>query len=60
MQHLSRNPPRYKERAPSGGQAAHKDQGKQGDILSYMAKEVGVLIKQGCRWCMQILMKFVI
>lgn len=59
MQDLVSNPPRYKGVAVSGGQAAHK-QDKQGDILSYIAKEVGALIKQECRCCIQILMKFVI
>lgn len=59
MQDLLSNPPHYKV-AVSGGQAANKDQEKQGDILSYVAKEVRVLIKQECRCCMQILMKFVI
>lgn len=60
MQDLLSNPPHYKEVAISGGQAANKDQEKQGDILSHEAKEVGVLIKHECRCCMQILMKFVI
>lgn len=50
----------YWEVAVSGGRVANKGQEKQGDILSYVAKNVEALIEQECTCCVQILMKLVI
>lgn len=50
----------YWELAESVRHIANKDQEKQGDILSCVAKNSEALVEQKCLCCMQILMKLVI